>query len=251
MNKPEILSQQRRENPDPDEGRTPIPWLVLALAVALAAFGVDYISHSNLDAPATWGDGRSAAELAGDKPAAGAKVDGGAIFNSMCAACHQATGLGLPGVFPPLAGSEWVLGKPDTLAAILLHGVSGPLEVKGTVYQGAMPAFGSSLGDAEIAAVLTHLGRMVEFWSTMMLDTRTFSGSVFTTHMQLKGVEPEHFARWMTLWHRHTANGFETAARERLREVAGMIGRSLFLGFFSRPAKFVADEEGRVTVERG
>ncbi|MFB1029305.1 MAG: globin, partial [Thauera sp.] len=61
----------------------------------------------------------------------------------------------------------------------------------------------------------------------------------------------EHFARWMTLWHRHTAAGFETAARERLREVAGMIGRSLFLGFFSRPAKFVADEEGRVTVEQG
>ncbi|WP_051019120.1 group III truncated hemoglobin [Thauera sp. 63] len=97
----------------------------------------------------------------------------------------------------------------------------------------------------------THLGRMVEFWSTMMLDTRTFSGSVFTTHMQLKGVEPEHFARWMTLWHRHTAYGFEVTARERLREVAGMIGRSLFLGFFSRPAKFVADEEGRVIVERG
>ncbi|GAB1460623.1 hypothetical protein MASR2M50_23970 [Thauera sp.] len=157
MNKPEILSQQRRENPDPEEGRTPIPWLVLALALALAAFGVDYIAHSNLSAPATWGDGRSAAELAGDKPAAGAKVDGGAIFNSMCAACHQATGLGLPGVFPPLAGSEWVLGKPDTLAAILLHGVSGPLEVKGTVYQGVMPVFGGSLSDAEIAAVLTHI----------------------------------------------------------------------------------------------
>lgn len=157
MNKPEILPQQRRENPDPEEGRTPIPWLVLALALALAAFGVVYISRSNLDAPATWGDGRSAAELAGDKPAAGAKVDGGAIFTSMCAACHQPTGLGLPGVFPPLAGSEWVLGKPDTLAAILLHGINGSIEVKGTVYQGAMPAFGGSLGDAEIAAVLTHI----------------------------------------------------------------------------------------------
>ncbi|MDX5409834.1 MAG: cytochrome c, partial [Thauera sp.] len=105
MNKPEILPQQRRENPDPDEGRTPIPWLVLALAGALAAFGVDYIAHSNLNAPATWGDGRSAAELAGDKPAAGAAVDGGALYSAMCAACHQATGLGLPGVFPPLAGS--------------------------------------------------------------------------------------------------------------------------------------------------
>ncbi len=38
-----------------------------------------------------------------------------------------------------------------------------------------------------------HLGRMVEFWSTMMFDTRTFSGSVYNTQTQLKGVEPEHF----------------------------------------------------------
>lgn len=109
------------------------------------------------------------------------------------------------------------------------------------------PVFDAAIGDHWD----THLGRMVEFWSTMILDTRTFSGSVYTTHMQLKGVEPEHFARWMTLWYRHTEAGFETAARERLREVAGMIGRSLFLGFFNRPATFTADDEGRVTVERG
>ena len=94
----------------------------------------------------------------GDKPAAaGTRIDGGAIFTSLCAACHQATGLGLPGVFPPLAGSEWVVGKADTVIAIVLHGVNGPIEVKGQTYQGAMPAFGATLGDAEIAAVLTHI----------------------------------------------------------------------------------------------
>ena len=158
MSKREILPQQRRENPDPEERRTPIPWLVLALAAALAAFGVDYISHSDVNTPSVWGDGRSLAELVGEKPAAaGAKIDGGAIFTSLCAACHQATGLGLPGVFPPLAGSEWVVGKADTVIAIVLHGVNGPIEVKGQTYQGAMPAFGATLGDAEIAAVLTHI----------------------------------------------------------------------------------------------
>ena len=158
MSKREILPQQRRENPDPEERRTPIPWLVLALAAVLAAFGVDYISHSDVNTPPAWGDGRSLAELVGDKPAtAGARIDGGAIFTSMCAACHQATGQGLPGVFPPLAGSEWVVGKPDTAIAILLHGINGAIEVKGKVYQGAMPAFGATLGDGEIAAVLTHI----------------------------------------------------------------------------------------------
>ena len=108
------------------------------------------------------------------------------------------------------------------------------------------PVFDAAIG----AHWETHLERMVEFWCTMMLDTRSFSGSVFGTHMQLKGVEPVHFERWMSLWYRHTAVGFEAADREQLREKAGMIGRSLFLGFFSTPAKFIADDDGRVVVER-
>lgn len=108
------------------------------------------------------------------------------------------------------------------------------------------PVFDAAIG----AHWETHLERMVEFWCTMMLDTRSFSGSVFGTHMQLKGVEPVHFERWMSLWYRHTAVGFEAADRKQLREKAEMIGRSLFLGFFSTPAKFIADDEGRVVVER-
>jgi mono/diheme cytochrome c family protein len=63
----------------------------------------------------------------------------------------------LPGVFPPLAGSEWVLGKEATLARILLHGINGSLTVKGSTYNGAMPAFKEQLQDAEIAAVLSHV----------------------------------------------------------------------------------------------
>ena len=108
------------------------------------------------------------------------------------------------------------------------------------------PVFDAAIG----AHWETHLERMVEFWCTMMLDTRSFSGSVFGTHMQLKGVEPLHFERWMSLWYRHTAAGFEAADRKQLREKAEMIGRSLFLGFFSAAAKFIADDEGRVVVER-
>ena len=76
------------------------------------------------------------------------------------------------------------------------------------------PVFDAAIG----AHWETHLERMVEFWCTMMLDTRSFSGSVFGTHMQLKGVEPVHFERWMSLWYRHTAVGFDAADREQLRE---------------------------------
>ena len=60
-------------------------------------------------------------------------------------------------MFPPLAGSEWVTGKESTLAAVVLHGVDGPLTVKGSTYNGAMPAFAAQLGDAELAALLTHI----------------------------------------------------------------------------------------------
>ncbi|EWS55601.1 MULTISPECIES: cytochrome c [unclassified Methylibium] len=84
-------------------------------------------------------------------------MDGTAAYASRCVACHQASGAGLPGVFPPLAGSEWVVGKETTLIALVLHGASGPLTVKGGTYNGVMPAFGAQLQDAELAAVLTHI----------------------------------------------------------------------------------------------
>ncbi|PTT84229.1 cytochrome C oxidase Cbb3 [Pelomonas sp. HMWF004] len=157
MSDPHISPQQERENPDPHERTKPVPWPLIGLVAVLFGFGIVYISGSDIDTPAAWGDERQAAELAGAKKAAGAKVDGAALYASLCAACHQASGQGLPGVFPPLAASEWVLGKDTTAAAILLHGINGPLTVKGTVYNGAMPAFGGQLSDEQIAAVLSHI----------------------------------------------------------------------------------------------
>ncbi len=158
MKPAEIHPQQQRENPEPQEGSNPMPWFVIVLTALLLGFGVLYIARSAIvNAPAL-GDGRSSAELLGAAPAsAGAAVDGAAIYASRCVACHQAGGTGLPGVFPPLAGSEWVAGKETTLAALVLHGVSGALTVKGSTYNGAMPAFGAQLQDAELAAVLTHV----------------------------------------------------------------------------------------------
>ncbi|MBL8351304.1 MAG: cytochrome c [Burkholderiaceae bacterium] len=154
----DIHPQQQRENAEPQEASNPMPWVVIVLTALLMAFGVLYIARSALvNAPAL-GDGRSTAELQGAAPAAaGTAVDGAAVYASRCVACHQASGAGLPGVFPPLAGSEWVTGKATTLAALVLHGASGALTVKGSPYNGAMPAFGAQLTDAELAAVLTHV----------------------------------------------------------------------------------------------
>lgn len=158
MKTPDIQPQQARENHEPQEGQNPTPWFVIVLVTLLFAFGVVYIARTSIGIPSTWGDGRTQAELQGAAPVApGTVVDGAAVFASRCVACHQATGAGLPGVFPPLAASDWVIGKEATLAAIVLHGINGPLTVNGKPFNGAMPAFQDQLQDAELAAVLTHI----------------------------------------------------------------------------------------------
>ena len=78
-------------------------------------------------------------------------------YVEICQACHQATGLGLPGAFPPLAGSEWVNGRADVPIAIVLKGLQGEITVKGVKYGGAMMPWESVLNDADLAATLTYV----------------------------------------------------------------------------------------------
>lgn len=154
----ERSNPQLREHPEPEEGYGAWPWFVTALVSALMMFGVVYLWRTSITTAPELGDGRVATELQGPQPAGGgAAVDGAALFASRCAACHQASGGGLPGVFPPLAGSEWVNGDIHTLSAAVLHGISGKLTVKGQTYNGVMPTFGPQISDAELAAVLTHV----------------------------------------------------------------------------------------------
>jgi mono/diheme cytochrome c family protein len=82
---------------------------------------------------------------------------GAELYSQICAACHQASGLGDPGQAPPLRGQRLPLGKPERLAALLLHGLSGPVLVAGKVWDGDMPAMAFSDGD--VAAVATYLRR--------------------------------------------------------------------------------------------
>ncbi|HEX7324116.1 MAG TPA: c-type cytochrome [Rhodanobacteraceae bacterium] len=71
--------------------------------------------------------------------------------------CHQVTGTGMAGVFPPLKGNP-VVTDPDPTKQIttVLHGVSGPITVNGAKYDGTMPAFGSKLSDADIANIINY-----------------------------------------------------------------------------------------------
>jgi len=85
--------------------------------------------------------------------------DGAKIYAATCQACHQVTGLGLANQFPPLAGSEWVTGREDRLILIIVHGITGEIEVEGETFNGLMPTWGPSFGDDDVAAVATYVRR--------------------------------------------------------------------------------------------
>jgi len=85
-----------------------------------------------------------------------AAAPNGAELFTRCAACHQASGLGVPGAYPPLAGSEWLDNNPEVPIRIVLHGLQGDITVKGTKFNNAMTPFGDQLSDAEIAAIITY-----------------------------------------------------------------------------------------------
>jgi mono/diheme cytochrome c family protein len=84
---------------------------------------------------------------------------GKALFNAVCAACHQTTGRGLDGLAPPLVDSEWVLETVERPVRIVLHGVRGSIRVLGKTHTGDMPAFGAALDDQQISSILTYIRR--------------------------------------------------------------------------------------------
>jgi mono/diheme cytochrome c family protein len=148
-----------REKGDPEENVRPLPWFLIMFLGAMGMWGCFYIYTSQAGDDSSYGDQRTLSTLRPPVTVAGAatKIDGQQVFSARCSACHQLTGLGIPGVFPPLAGSEWVQGSPKIVASIVLHGILGEITVKGNTYKGAMPVFGALLSDDEIAAVTTYV----------------------------------------------------------------------------------------------
>ncbi|MFO1438096.1 MAG: PVC-type heme-binding CxxCH protein [Verrucomicrobiaceae bacterium] len=96
---------------------------------------------------------------------------GKTIYTTLCAACHQPHGFGLDGLAPPLVDSEWVLGKTDVLARIVMHGLAGPVKVSGRTYNLAMPPL-PQLTDEDIAGVLTYIRREWEHTASAV-ETKT------------------------------------------------------------------------------
>lgn len=155
----------RREPRDPTEGNEVPPWAFWAsIAIAFVWAGWYVGRHGGTFDTATHVEFASRepgiAQVAADQQqlAVTDPVEAGkAVFLKHCQACHQANGQGIAGAFPPVVGSEWVTGDERVLVRILLHGLQGPVQVRGVTYNGAMPAWEQVLSDQEIAAVSTYL----------------------------------------------------------------------------------------------
>ncbi|HEX6928842.1 MAG TPA: copper-containing nitrite reductase [Gammaproteobacteria bacterium] len=78
------------------------------------------------------------------------------LYNGTCSVCHQNNGEGLPGVFPPLAQSDFLMADKRRAIAIVLNGLTGPVTVNGQQYNSVMPAM-SQLTDDGIANILTYV----------------------------------------------------------------------------------------------
>jgi len=104
----------------------------------------------------------NAAPSSDSKPAVGAvaggydAAKGSSLYTANCSACHQASGEGLPGAFPPLKGNG-VVNDEDAAQHIhvVLHGLQAT-PIGGVAYGGVMPAFAATLNDADVAAILDY-----------------------------------------------------------------------------------------------
>jgi len=153
-----------REKQDPQDGHEPIPLWLISFFILLGFWSGGYLMEYS---GGFRGDVFNHQQKSWVPVAAGAakQVDpvarGKKLYTINCVTCHQATGQGLPGTYPPLVGSEIVLSKDgwgqNHLAKIVLNGLTGPIKVAGSVYNGAMPAWKDQLKDDQIAYILTYI----------------------------------------------------------------------------------------------
>ncbi|RMH90926.1 nitrite reductase, copper-containing [Lysobacter pythonis] len=106
----------------------------------------------NRQAVATAAASAKAGNLTREEQIAAGKI----LFAGTCSTCHGADGKGMEGVFPPLAGSDYVKANPGRLPEIILHGLQGPVTVNGKDYNSVMPPM-AQLTDDEVANISTYV----------------------------------------------------------------------------------------------
>jgi mono/diheme cytochrome c family protein len=151
-------SEQDQEVPEPGKAEIPV-WLVGVIGIGIFWAGAYLFSFSGgfrsdvFDFEPKFG-----VQGGGARGAPDPKVVGKSLFSSNCITCHQANGQGIPGQYPPLAGSEVELGDATNhLIAIVLKGLQGPVVVEGKPFNNSMQAWEGQYTDQQLAAILTYV----------------------------------------------------------------------------------------------
>ncbi len=157
-----------REKIEPRVGREPLSLWLIAIYGLAVFFGGGYLGRYAGNWSGNGLDYLGGAPRVASRPGSGAASEqaaeltpaqkGAKIFSANCATCHQPTGLGVAGQYPPLAGSEIVNGGSRRPVMIVLKGLQGPLTVKGQHYGSAvMQPWEKTLTDQKISEVLTYV----------------------------------------------------------------------------------------------
>ena len=155
----QVHAQLQRTKPEKVGGYPLLPLGVLGLMCGAVFFGSIYLAHNSIRFdPLVYSEQASREKPGAIKiiPLTRAQL-GKRVFDTTCIACHQATGLGVPGQYPPLVGSEWALGSEERIIRIVLHGLNGPITVEGKEYNNIMAPLGEALKDEQIANVISYV----------------------------------------------------------------------------------------------
>lgn len=160
------FKQDRLENEknDPQEASSlKFIYVPIVLISIFIGFGVSFLALKTPNTSMAVGDSRTTSqeplltEGNAKESLESLMEKGKMIYTTSCQACHQANGAGIPGTFPPLIASEWVLESPKRMVAIVLHGIQGEITVQGQKYNNLMPPFKDQLKPGDIAAVTTYI----------------------------------------------------------------------------------------------
>lgn len=156
----QVHNQLQTNKPQKPEGNPRFPLVLLGIMCCAIYLGAVYLTNYSAHFDGSiYNEHQKPSTQVASAPVITPAMKGKQVFTANCMACHQATGTGVPGAFPPLAGSEYVLNPEHEkhIIKIVLYGLSGPITVKGNSYNSAMTPFGSILKDEQIANVLTYV----------------------------------------------------------------------------------------------
>jgi mono/diheme cytochrome c family protein len=155
----QVHARLQTTKPEKADGYSKLPLILLGLMCSAIFFGSIYLAHFSLRFdPLVYSEHASREKPGAIKvvPLTRAQL-GKKVFDTTCITCHQANGLGVPGQYPPLAGSEWAQGNEERVIRIVLHGLNGPITVEGKEFNNVMAPLGAALKDEQIANALSYV----------------------------------------------------------------------------------------------